>query len=426
MEHGERKHAKYSGSNAPRFSVCSGQVAFAAKVGVNISGPDAEKGTDAHELLEAYFRCEASGNDGADVFAIEEMLRQPRYEQHQNAVQHVLDYVAALKIQYPDLEVQSEIYRQFPQTTVPPEDAAGLIDVQCWSPSARIAWEIDFKNGVGETVDIEGNMQLLFYGTAALWHTSFNRAFLVIIQPNSFQGSEPREIEVTGLDLVEYQADIEEAIQVAESDAARLVPGEHCHRCPAGHACLARERKAIAVLTGDDRPVRELDTRSLPSPAELPLERIGFIKANADLIRQWLKDVEAYGFQAALGGAYIPGWKLVEDSDKRRYRPDMTPTDIYRALVHMSGDRLTIEQVMPQKLIAMTNAEELLVNTVRNAAALDEKAGAVKQAKALFDTLIHKDNKGTVALVADTDKRPVLNRSLNDFAGVIPAEVIAP
>lgn len=424
MEHGERKHAKYSGSNAHRFSVCSGQVAFAAKVGVNISSIDAEKGTDAHELLEAYLRCEANGNDGADVYELEEMLQQPRYAQHKESVQHVLDYVAALRLQYPDLEVESECYRQFPQSVVPADDAAGVIDVLCWSPAARIAWVIDFKNGAGETVEIQGNMQVPFYGTSALWYTPFNRAFLVVIQPHSFRGAEPREIEVTGVDLVEYQADIEDAIKVAESDAARLVPGEHCHRCPAGHACLARERKALAVLTGDSRPVRELDTRSLPAPAELPLERIGFIKANAEHIRQWLKDVEAYAFQAALGGSHIPYHKLVEDDGRRHYRADMTPSDIYRAIVYISGDRLTIEQLMPQKLLAMTNAEDLLANTVRNAAPLDDKAEAVKRAKAQFANLIHKDNKGAVALVPDTDRRPAVNRSLNDFAGVIPAELI--
>ena len=209
LEHGARKHAKYSGSNAHRFSVCSGQVALAAKIGVEISGPDAEKGTAAHELLDECIKSNSwCGNPG---------------HPHHNAIIHVLDYVASLRLRYPDLIVESEIYRQFPQSIVPPDDAAGLIDVWCWSPAARIAWVIDFKNGVGETVDVEGNMQLLFYGTAALWCTPFSRAFLVVIQPNSFRGSEPREIEVTGLDLVEYQADIENAIKAAESPDAVLI-----------------------------------------------------------------------------------------------------------------------------------------------------------------------------------------------------------
>ena len=410
MEHGARKHAKYSGSNALRFSVCSGQVALAAKIGVEISGPDAEKGTAAHELLDVCIKSNNwYGNPG---------------HPHHNAIIHVLDYVASLRLRYPDLLVESEIYRQFPQSIVPPDDAAGLIDVWCWSPAARIAWVVDFKNGVGETVDVEGNMQLLFYGTAALWCTPFSRAFLVVIQPNSFRGSEPREIEVTGLDLVEYQADIENAIKAAESPDAVLIPGEHCHRCPAGHGCLARERQALAVLTGDTRPLREFDTRSLPAPAEIPIERIAWIKQAAPFIRNWLRDVDAYAFQAAVGGMHVPGHKLVEDVGKRRYKPGMTPEAIYRSLVAMSGDRLQIEQVLPQKLIAMTNAEELLIETMRNAAPLDGKTAAAKHAKELFATLVEKDSKGAVALVPDTDKRPAVNRALNDFAGVVPAEAI--
>jgi Protein of unknown function (DUF2800) len=425
VDHGARSHAKYSGSNAHRFTRCSGQVGLAAKIGVEIDSPDSEAGTAAHELLDAILRCEAGGNDGGDVYEITQMLADENYKQHQKSVWQVLDYINLLRDQYPDLVVESEIYRQFPQSVVPPDDAAGLIDVWCWSPSARIAWVIDFKNGVGETVDIEGNMQLLFYGTAALWHTSFAQAFLVVIQPNSFRGAEPRVIEVTGLDLVEYQADIENAIRAAESQDAVLVPGDHCHRCPAGHGCLARERQAIAVLTGDTRPVREFDSRSLPLPAELPLDRIGHIKSQAPAIRRWLKDVDAYAFHVAVvEGKHVPGHKVVEDKPERRYDPALTADAIYRSLVRMSGDRLSIDQVMPQKLIAMTNAENLLVETLREAAPLDGKAAAAKRAKDLFATLLEKDSRGVPALVADTDPRPALNRVLNDFAGVVPAEAI--
>lgn len=410
MEHGARKHDKYSGSNAHRFSLCSGQVALAEKIGVEISSVDADKGTAAHELLESTLKHQEFVVTDDATF---------------KSVQHVLDYIEGLRRQYPDLIVKSETYVNFPQNFCrEPNFAGGLVDVICCSPSAGIYWIIDFKNGVGETVTVHGNMQMLFYGTAALWNITFSRAFLVIIQPNSFMGSEPREIEVTALDLIEFQADIENAIILAEGRAAMLVPGDHCHRCPAGVGCLARERQAIASLTGDMSTIREFDTRSLPLPSDLPLDRLGQILKAEEFAKQWFSDARAYATQEGMRGVHIPGHKIVEANARRKWRPDYTPERIAEALTYGTGSLLDLDNVMPRKLIAMTTAEDLFVEVFRNNAPLEGKSAAVAEAKARFAQLTLKDSNGSVTLVADTDPRPVANRSRNDFAGVVPAEAV--
>lgn len=413
MEHGARSHAKYSGSNAHRFPICTAQPALATAIGVDLNNADSDKGTEAHELLDFLL---------TNQYAITD-LPVPHPAVHCfEAVQQALDYVAALRAQYPDLIVKSELYKEFPQKFLAPDKAAGIVDIFCYSPSARAYWVIDFKNGAGETVHVYQNAQLLFYGVCALWDLAFDHAFLVIIQPNSYAGAAPREWEITGLDLVEFQVDIENAIREAEGPDARLVPGEHCSRCSAGIGCLARERQAVSIITEDVKPVREMDARLLIPAAQLEPDRIGHILAFKDTVTDWLRDIESYAFQLAMRGEHVPLHKLVEADARRKWRPDWTPEKIAATLAEAG---IAEDVAMPRKLIAMTSAEELVVAAWRNAAPITGKVQAAAEAKKRFATLTLKESSGKYSLVRDTDGRAPANRSRNDFAGVVPAEAIA-
>lgn len=412
MEHGARHHRKYSGSNAHRFKRCHGQVHLAGNVQFKIpESDDSVEGVAAHELLETCLKVGMPQRSPTESKDLKERL---------DSAQHVVDYIEMVREEFPDLQVYTEHFFHFPQSVVDAEDAGGIVDVLLYSPSANRYWIIDFKFGVGETVLVEESDQIKFYGTSALWFKGFSKATLVIIQPRSLIGAEPRELDFTVSDMLTYQEETEDAIRACEAAGAPLCPGSWCHHCAAGADCLAREKNAIAVLTGDTRLARDFNPTGLIDPRDVPLDRIGWILSMREQVFQWFKAVADGGMFQARQGTKIPHMKLVLSTAHRRYidKPDL---EMAQLMVRMAGGAHNVADFMPPTLLALTNAEKLLAQLARDTAGSRKKTEAVADMRKQFAFLTTKDTNGELSLVPESDKRPAYDSATDDFAGVVPA-----
>lgn len=425
MDHGARSHAKYSASNAHRVLRCPGQVALAAQVPPRPDSAFSDEGTQCHQLLERSLTGDVNWRQHADP----EMIA---------AVEVVHDYLEGLYISRGShLVVQVERPFRFPQAIVPADDAAGIADIMVLDHVEREAWSVDFKYGAGVAVEVEGNAQLLFNAAGRLWREPMQRVNLVVIQPRI--PHHPKGIIRTWtcgpLELAEFQAEMEQAIRVAESacsgvgtehEAAwlqlHLEPGAWCRWCPAEVMCPAREQRALALAFGTPTPQpAAIEGRPLPEPASLGLDRIAHILRHADMLTSWLRSVENYAKQQAQAGISIPGHKLVEAQARRQWHGE--PEAIADALMGLSGYALTLDDVMPRELLDITKAEATLVELARKQAAKGKKQEAARDVKNALAFLTLKQSSGNLVLVSDTDSRPAADRASVAFAGVSIPEV---
>lgn len=418
MDHGARQHAKYSASNAHRFLRCAGQVALSSRVPPRPDSEHSAEGTQAHELLQRSLSGDVNWRRGADP----EMLA---------AIEVVHDFLDSLYIaRGPHLVVQVEQPFRFPQRVVPPEDAAGIADLMVVDHMEQEAWSIDFKYGEGVAVEPERNAQLMFNAVGRLWRMPIKRVNCVVIQPRITHHRQGvvRQWSCGPLELAEFQAEAEQAIEMAESAefystqrgieiASYLTPGPWCRWCPAETACPARERNALALPFGQDvPPARQLEGRVLPEPADLGMDRIAHILRHADALTTWLRAVENYAKQQAMSGVAVPGHKLVEAQARRQWHGD--PEEIAAKLIDLSGYALGEDDVMPRELIGITAAESALVEIARRHAPRGEKDKAARAMRDALAFLTLRQSSGNLVLAPEHDARPAVNRAAALFAGV--------
>lgn len=413
MSHGARQHAKYSASNAHRFMRCAGQVAFTRTLPPTPDSEQSIEGERAHELLQLSLMGVRVGPDDGPA----EML---------DAIHAVHDFLDNLYIlRGPHLVVQVEQPFTFPQSIVPPEDAAGIADIMVIDHMAQEAWSIDFKYGEGVAVEPEGNPQLMFNAVGRLWRIPIQRVNCVVIQPRIPHHSRGivRQWSCSSIELAEFQMEAEAAIERAE-DAAEfgpveeyLKPGSWCRFCDAAHVCPARERNALALPFGDDVPPPALiDRRSLPEPADLGMDRVAHIVLNAERLTSWLRTVQNYAKQQAMAGVQVPGNKLVEAQARRQWHGD--PDAIAASLIELSAYNLGWDDVMPRELLDITKAEARLIEIARANAPRGKKDQASKEMREKMAFLTLRQSSGNLVLVPDADGRPAVNRAAAQFGGV--------
>ncbi len=405
-------HATYSGSGIHRLLAgCYGSVRLARTVPPAPPTKWQEEGTAAHAELER--RLSHRDTAPGALPSVEE------------AVYYVAGILAEHEKRRYDAQVVAEQRVWFPQRIVPRDECSGTLDVMV--ESGRRVWIIDYKHGAGEFVEAEENTQLMFYAWAALHNRLylFDEITLVIIQPNSWQDGEPiREYKTDALELFDFSRRVIHAIEQAERLHAPLLPGDHCKFCPAAPVCDARERDAIATISGASAlSVREWQPADLPKPSDLDLGRLGQIVTKAPAIRAWLKTVEDYAEARAVAGDLdVPGCKVVEAPARRKWcaSQDEIANQLVDDLLRYEGDVNHVrEMVYPRQLIGITEAEKLVVEAATRG--IDDPAGrraAIAKAKEAFSDLTTKESSGALSLVPLSDPRPPVNRAAKHFGGV--------
>lgn len=420
VQHAERSHAKWNSSGAHRWTICLGQPNLAATLPAPPSSKHALDGTAAHEILQM---CVEGAVNGVPA----EPHKFTNSPEVIRSVSVVLDYLARLRAEYPDLILETERRVWFPQDRVPEQECGGTLDLFAYSPSTGEAWIIDFKHGAGVAVEVVGNKQLLSYATARLWREAFAKATLVVIQPRAEHRLGPvRDWEITVVDMVEFVAEIDDVLRQGSKPDAPLVAGDHCRWCPCVNACPERDRHALAGMQQDFKDVRQIDAWQPPAPKDIPIDKLLLIRRNAPQIRQWLEGVDDYLTTAAIHGNINPadhGLKLVEAQARRKW--DANEERVAAEIMALSGHTLAIDDVRPRKLRTIT---ELTAELVRIATAnvphgwKDKAAETMRERIAMLTT---KESSGNLVLVDDTDKRPSTSLIAKQF-GEIASNLIPP
>ena len=258
----------------------------------------------------------------------------------------------------------------------------------------------DYKHGAGVAVEAENNLQLLTYAGLAMEHfgREFDAVVLKIIQPRaqSYGGDEAPKVKrwtVSPAQVKEHMAAVKAVAEIARSEDAPLVPGDHCRWCPAKPQCPKLHQLAVSEAKADFR---------LPSPVELDEQKLLFWLDMGPILKDWLKSVEEHAKRHA-ESAGLPGWKVVESVGNRRW----AGTDEEIA-IHLVNEGFHPDDVwQPRELKSPSQMEKVRPEGMK-----------VKEAKALLDEHTVRPVTGTT-LVREADRRPAItNNAANDFTRI--------
>ena len=428
MTEHHKAHSRYGGSKAERWLNCAASVGLCAQVPEQVSSPYAYEGTIAHKLGEEALAALANPTQyvGDVIQAGEDDAGLPVTEEMAGAVQVYYDAVLAELRKSKDAEYWVEAKFQLDIKGAKGE-VFGSNDCLVYHPSTGRLVCFDYKHGAGVSVSPDDNAQLKFYVVGAVFSPqiagrSVNEIDLVIVQPRSLSAEEygaVRSWRMDMMDVLDFQGEIEAGIKEAKKAEAFFKDGKPypagssdmykvggwCRFCPAAGVCPAKERQALDAAGLDFRSVVEITPDTLPDPKTLDTKQLAAIKRAVGIFIEWGSQVDELIDSLLRAGTDVPGWKLVEKIGRAKWIEDDAKIAAY-----LVAEGLDYDQIMPRKLVTITEAERQLKSD------LDKDAFAkVKEQLRVGFTL--KESSGlTTAPVSE--KRPAVNAVASDFASV--------
>lgn len=285
------KHSPIGASSASRWIACPGSVRL-SKNAPKFESSYAIEGTLAHEI--------------AGDILLGKKIKSPSDEM----LAHVLNYVDFVKAEAEGNDLYVEKGFDLSDTLYP--GLYGTSDAVVFDRASKVLKVIDFKYGAGVAVSAENNTQLKYYALGAMYSLNLpaDKVELIIYQPRAM-GETVKRWMTDVITLMDFGAELIEYAKRTNDPDASLKSGDHCRFCPAATQCPELERKALDVAVADFSEVKAY------SP-----EKIRIILEKAPLIRDYLKTVEEFAFNEMLGGAKIPGFKLVDKRSTRKWRDE--------------------------------------------------------------------------------------------------------
>jgi hypothetical protein len=246
---------------------------------------------------------------------------------------------------------------------------------------------VDLKYGKGVRVDAENNTQGILYALGAVndYGMLFNikTINIVIVQPRLDHISE----WTIGIDeLNRWGERLKQAAELALTDNAPRSPGEkQCQWCRAKATC-----PALAKLT-ESTLMTSFDNLDTSKPEQLTDEQLKTALDNKKLIVSWFDAIETLVTDRLSTGQGFNGYKLVAGRANRAWRDEVATAAALR-------DVLGEDTLYTRKIISPAQAEKELG----------------KSRAELLDDLVTKP-EGAPTLVPESDKRPPVNVSKNDF-----------
>lgn len=370
------EHSPLGASSAHRWTACPGSVALSAGIPRRSSSYAAE-GSAAHYVAwQCLYRNTDAWSwigrvlnfDGYEITITREMAK---------AVQTYLDYIGATPKDDMRIEALFKLSK---------------IDDRLWGTSDAVLWQaedrrlivVDYKHGAGVRVRAEGNVQLSYYALGALMQHGYPALTVrtVIVQPNIDWGDgEPiRSEEFDALELLDFAADLREAVRRVDERPNEYTPGDHCQFCPGQAICPALTAKAKELAVQDF------------TPAAYSSEQLGQILDWLPRLDKWASAVREFAYNECVAGRTVPGYKLVDKRGTRVW------ADEQKAVTAMLAAGLKDDDMYEQKLCSPAQAEKML-----------GKKGFLPVSG---HVVMH--SSGT-ALVPESDKRPAVNSAAEDF-----------
>lgn len=366
----ELAHSKLGASSMERWSTCAPSVRLSEGM-PEIKSKYAEEGTLAHEHA-AYYLENRKWRDDLEM-------------EMRDAVQTYTGVVLS-DLSAAGADAKLFVEKRFDLSKVYP-GLFGTSDAVLYEPKHKLLRVYDYKHGQGIAVDVEQNVQLMYYGLGALLEIGLpaEDVELVIVQPRCYHKNGPvRRWNLPATDLIDFAADLAEYAKRTEDPNAPIVPGDHCRFCRAAPKCPAMVDKATSLAKLAFSPVE----KSKPDESE----QLGQLLPWLDTLEDWIKNVRQYAYHEAEHGRPPKGWKLVQKVARRKWRSE---TEV-------------LNRVREKNL----KAEDFIVikKEIKTAPAVEKEMG--KDVFALFSDLVVAESSGTT-LVPESDKRPAVQTGPN-------------
>ena len=286
------------GSSAGRVIACPGSVKLVQQAPPQLENAYMAQGTRLHDAIERQI---LTGDLNWSDFTDEEEAK----------IRFALDFVDELE------EEDRGMFEFDCETIVRWDEVPGAFGtVDFIAKRGNRAYVLDWKFGDGVIVEAEDNPQLMFYALAALRSNHWALKDAVTIDMIIVQPPQVRRWRTDISRLLDFEADLRNALRLAEHDSPPLAVGSHCRFCPAKAIC-PQQTGAI------DRLVRQ----RLEALSDADLGRALEL---ADMLESFSAAARALVQQKLEAGLPVPGWKLVPKVARRKWTNE---SDAWAALV---------------------------------------------------------------------------------------------
>lgn len=333
------EHSEWGASGAYRWMTCPGSVAL-SRGRPNVSSIYAEEGTVAHSIGEACLL--ADHRNPVDFVGQTLKGKVLEIEVTDEMADAVTVYVNTVRTDRLLLGGKLMVEQAFDLSKIAQHlpgapKLYGRNDAKLFVESDGHLILYDYKHGKGHAVDVAWieqlpngqtiqryNPQLLYYALGAVLEHDRARVHrvktieLVVVQPRAAHVDGPvRRVVVTLFELMEWAADLVEAVARTLAPAADLVPGDHCTFCPALAICPKQMERANAAAVTDFRAMVPAAPRR---PDELSQDQIvrvlNWYEAHGEA---WFRALYHHAHDLLNVGVRLPGWKLVNKRAVRRF-----------------------------------------------------------------------------------------------------------
>lgn len=397
-------HAKLGPSGAHRWLVCTASPNYELQFPKTTS-VFAEEGTLAHKICELYVDCAFRTHDEAKRDAtIEKFKANPLFsEEMLRTAAFYRDYLIEKantfkSSPYAVAEVRVDLGEYVPE-------GFGTCDhVLIGDSHLHIT---DYKHGQGVEVSAYDNPQMKLYALGALtkysMFYSIDTVSMAIVQPRITENVS--EFVISADDLRAWGDSIRPIAQEAYNGPGKFVPGDHCRFCAGKAQCRARAESFTSAYD-DFKGLVKADTATPEEKAQAAAEdrpiltdaEIGELVSRLKEMTTWFGDLQDYLMGRLLGGAAVPGWKIVEGRSARK----ITDPEKAKGILMLTFGVQESDILKAPELKSMTDLE---------------KQFGKKALHAALDTFLVKP-PGKPTLVPESDKRPPYSPAEADFKGI--------
>lgn len=357
-----QQHSDLGASNMYRWSQCPGSFNLIRSLPAQAPSPPSiyvATGTLAHGLIDEAIKSRQTQFDVGTLLGTTYKVGPHAITPDHDfvaGIQMMLDYVVGTVSIQTLTRVQSELRVNlrywFDQAGVtPPVAMFATADVALADLQDGTLEIVDYKNGSGIFVPVEGNPQLLYYAAGVLAAERLNfdhygRIKITVVQPHA-PGGPPIRSQV--LSVVDVMIWIDEvlipAVEACAQPDAPLVHGSWCRFCPAAHACPTL-MDAAKTMSGKN----EFSPYMLPATPDEMAEQL----ALAEKAMTWADAIRAYAVEQLKSQVRIPGWGLEPTRPTRRW----SNTDA--VLDELTASQLTLDVTHDFKLKTPAQLEKVI------------------------------------------------------------------
>lgn len=378
-------HSKLGASSYERWGSCPGSVRLVTGLKPTTSVYAAE-GTVAHDVAAACLKQRLSPSqfigekrecEGHEIEVTEEMAEA------------VSVYLLAIRGDYAEFSERPTqwVEHKFHLKDIHP-DLFGTADCVMYYAGRKWLRVYDYKHGAGVAVDVNNNKQLRYYALGALLSSGMpaSTVEIVIVQPRRPHPDGPvRRFQLPAMELLDFAADLLDAVHATEAADAPLNPGEHCRWCPAAGICPKLKAQANDTARHEFAPSLSYDPKELAET----LDRLPVLEA-------WIESVRQFAYGEALHGRLPPNYKLVEKRATRKWIDEHTA------------------EIELQKL-GLAESDVFAPRKMQSPAQIEKRLGKQKTALAPLVQAV----SGGMTLVHNSDSRePIKNDARSDFATI--------